>query len=368
MKRARKLDLLAAAGVSIWLDDLGRTRLDDGSLADMVEFWNVRGVTTNPTIFAKAVAGSDAYDAQLSELASAGADVDEAVRALTTTDVRAACDVLAGVYAESGGTDGLVSIEVDPRLARDTTATVEEAVALAAAVDRPNVMIKIPATAEGLPAIREVLGRGISVNATLIVGLARGAEVVEAFLGGIEDARANGHDLARIASTASYFVSRVDTDVDPRLDALGTPEAAALRGKIALANARLAFLQHSEAFESDRWKALAEAGANPQRVLWASTGVKDSAFLPAKYVTGLISEGTINSMPQETLESTITYHGGITDTIRLYGRKSRELLDAAAGLGIDYDELVTRLEAEGVDKFVASWEDLLKTVGAKLAG
>ena len=366
MERSRKLDLLTAAGVSLWLDDLGRTRLTDGSLKTLVDDWSIRGITTNPTIFAKSIDGSADYDAQLAELASQGADVETAVRALTTTDVRDACDVLRGVYDESDGADGFVSLEVDPRLARDADGTVAQAAELWAMVDRPNLLIKIPATAECLPAIRTTLAAGISVNVTLIFGLDRYAEVVDAFLGGVEDALAAGRDVSRLASVASFFVSRVDTDVDPRLDAIGTPEAAALRGKSALANARLAYLYHREVLAGDRWKALAAAGARPQRPLWASTGVKDSRYAPAMYVTGLVADGTVNTMPEATLQAAAVYHGGIADTISPTGRKSREILDALDGLGISYDALVARLEEEGVDKFVASWTELLATVEQNL--
>ena len=367
MEHARKLDLLNDAGVSFWLDDLSRERLADGWLKDLVAVRHLKGITTNPTIFAKNVAGSDAYDAQLAELKAAGADAAAAVRALTVKDVQDAADVLRTVYDPTDGVDGYVALEVDPRLARDTDATVAEAAELWAAVDRPNLMIKIPGTPEGLPAVRRTLAAGINVNVTLIFSRQRYAEVVEAFYAGLEDAKAAGKDLSRIASVASFFVSRIDTAVDQRLDAVGTPEAAALKGKIALSNARLAYHQHLADLESDRWKALAAAGARPQRPLWASTGMKDAGLPPAAYVSQLVAPGVVNTIPVHTLEDVIVYHGGFNDTISPVRKKAQTAVDQLAEVGISLDEVTAQLETEGVDKFIASWEDLLATVEKKLA-
>ena len=272
---------LADAGVAIWLDDLSRERLRTGNLAELVADRGVVGVTTNPSIFASALSKGDAYDEQLRELAADGADVDDAVFRITTYDVRQAADILRPVYDRTDGIDGRVSIEVDPRLAKDTDATIASAKSLWATVDRPNVFIKIPATLAGLPAITAVLAEGISVNVTLIFSLERYGAVLDAFESGLEQAKANGHDLAPIASVASFFVSRVDSAVDAKLDKIGTPEAAALRGKAAIANARLAYGLFGEVTAADRWKELAAVGAHPQRPLWASTGVKDKAATAA---------------------------------------------------------------------------------------
>jgi transaldolase len=264
------LQALSDAGVSIWLDDLSRDRLDTGNLAELVKVRNVVGVTTNPTIFQLAMSKGTAYDDQLEKLAAAGTSVDDAVFEMTTDDVRNACDVMAPAFEATGGVDGRVSIEVDPRLAHDTEKTVEQAKQLSRAVDRENVLIKIPATLEGLPAITAVLAEGISVNVTLIFSLERYRAVMNAFLSGLEQARENGKDLSKIESVASFFVSRVDTEVDKRLDAIGTEEAKALKGKAGVANARLAYQAYEEVFSTPRWKTLEAEGARPQRPLWAS--------------------------------------------------------------------------------------------------
>jgi transaldolase len=359
------LDRLTHAGVAVWLDDLSRERLRTGNLAELVTSRNVVGVTTNPTIFANALAKGDAYEAQLSTLA--GKDVDEAVFAITTDDVRQAADVLRPVYDASAGVDGRVSIEVDPRLARDTQPTIDSAKALWATVDRPNIFIKIPATVQGLPAITAVLAEGISVNVTLIFSLDRYRAVLDAFLTGLERARANGHDLAPIGSVASFFVSRVDTAIDPRLDAIGTPEAAALRGAAAIANARLAYGVFEEIVASDRWKALAAGGAHPQRPLWASTGVKDKAYVDTRYVDELVVAGVVNTMPAATLEA-VADHGTITgDTVTGTQAAAAAVISGLASLGIDIAEVTETLETEGIDKFEASWSELLTTVAEGLA-
>ncbi|WP_456846812.1 transaldolase [Cellulomonas sp. P5_C6] len=356
---------LADAGVAIWLDDLSRERLRTGNLADLIAESGVVGVTTNPSIFASALAKGDAYDAQLRELV--GADVDDAVFRITTDDVRQAADVLRPVYDATYGVDGRVSIEVDPRLARDTEGTIASAKALWATVDRPNVFIKIPATLEGLPAITAVLAEGISVNVTLIFGLERYRAVLDAFQSGLEGAQANGHALAPIASVASFFVSRVDTAIDPRLDALGTPEAAALRGKAAIANARLAYGVYEEVVAADRWAALAAAGAHPQRPLWASTGVKDKAYPDTLYVDELVVAGVVNTMPEATLKAVADHGGDGSDTVTGTQAEAQRVIDRLAAVGIDIDQVTEQLEDEGVEKFTTSWGELLTTVTDGLA-
>lgn len=361
------LDRLTQAGVAIWLDDLSRERLRTGNLAQLVTNRRVVGVTTNPTIFANALAKGDAYEAQLTELAAKKADVDEAVFAITTDDVRQAADVLRPTYEASGSVDGRVSIEVDPRLARDTQATIAAAKTLWATVGRPNVFIKIPATVEGLPAITAVLAEGISVNVTLIFSLHRYREVLDAFATGLEQARSNGHDLAPVGSVASFFVSRVDSAIDPQLDALGTPEAHALRGAAAIANARLAYGVYDEFVASERWAALAAAGAKPQRPLWASTGVKDKAYPDTRYVDDLVARGVVNTMPAATLEA-VADHGQITgDTVHGTQAESVEVIAGLAHLGIDIDRVTDQLETEGISKFETSWSELLATVAEGLA-
>jgi len=359
---------LVEAGVSIWLDDLSRERLRTGNLVELVEQSGVVGVTTNPTIFANAVSKGDAYDAQLRELAAGGASLDDAVFRITTDDVRAGADVLRAVYDRTDGVDGRVSIEVDPRLAKDTDGTVASAKALWQTVDRPNVFIKIPATLEGLPAITAVLAEGISVNVTLIFSLDRYRAVLDAFLAGLEQAKANGHDLAPIASVASFFVSRVDTAIDPQLDELGTPEAAELRGKAAIANARLAYGVYQEVVASDRWKALAAAGAHPQRPLWASTGVKDKAYPDTLYVDELVVAGVVNTMPEATLRAVIDHGGDGSDTVTGREEESAATIARLGAIGIDIDEVTQQLEDEGVEKFTASWGQLLDTVTDGLRG
>jgi transaldolase len=348
---------LRTAGVSIWLDDLSRARLTTGSLAALRDR-GVSGVTTNPAIFARAITDSDAYDGQIRDLKLRQAPADQALRELTTSDVRQACDVLRPVYEASNGVDGRVSIEVDPRIAHETDRTVAEARALWWLVDRPNLFIKIPAAKQGLPAITACLAEGISINVTLIFSLARYGEVIEAFLAGLEGARAAGRDLSGIASVASFFVSRVDTETDRRLDKIGTPQAAALRGKAAIANARLAYQRYEEMIAADRWKSLERAGARPQRPLWASTGVKDPAYDDTRYVTGLVAPSVINTMPEATLNA-VADHGDIpADSIHGTYEQSQAVLDDLAALGIGYDDVVQTLEDQGVTAFDASWDHL----------
>ncbi|MFB7508283.1 transaldolase [Streptomyces broussonetiae] len=360
------LKRLSEEGVAIWLDDLSRKRITSGNLAELIDQQHVVGVTTNPTIFQKAISGGDGYEQQLTDLAARKVTVEEAVRMITTADVRDAADILRPVFDATDGQDGRVSIEVDPRLAHNTRATVAEAKQLAWLVDRPNTLIKIPATKAGLPAIAEVIGLGISVNVTLIFSLERYRAVMDAYLTGLEKAKARGLDLSLIRSVASFFVSRVDTEIDKRLDALGTDEAKALRGKAAVANARLAYQAYEEVFSSDRWQALENAGARKQRPLWASTGVKDPAYRDTMYVTDLVGPNTVNTMPEATLEATED-HGEITgDTITGTYEQARADLDAVEKLGISYDDVVQVLEDEGVEKFEASWIDLLKSTEAEL--
>ncbi|MGW2235600.1 transaldolase [Streptomyces sp. NPDC001759] len=363
---AGALKRLSDEGVSIWLDDLSRRRIESGNLAELVANSNVVGVTTNPSIFQAAIGSGEGYEEQLADLAVRGVTVEEAVRMMTTADVRAAADVLRPVYDATDGRDGRVSIEVDPRLAHDTKATVAEARQLAWLVDRPNVMIKIPATKAGLPAITEVIGLGISVNVTLIFSLERYREVMDAYLAGLEKARAKGLDLAAIHSVASFFVSRVDSEVDKRLSALGSPEAAALKGRAALANARLAYRAYEEVFGGERWTALAGARANKQRPLWASTGVKDPAYKDTLYVDELVAPGTVNTMPEATLAATAD-HGEITgDTVTGGYEQAHADLTAVEALGISYDQVVQQLEDEGVAKFEVAWQELLDAVKKSL--
>ncbi|WP_031469906.1 transaldolase [Sciscionella sediminilitoris] len=361
-----KLAELSGLGVSIWLDDLSRERLDSGNLAALIRDKHIVGVTTNPTIFAGALSNGAAYDAQVRELSARGADVDAAVREITTTDVRNAADLFRDVYTATDGVDGRVSIEVDPRLARDTEATVAQAKDLAKTVDRPNVHIKIPATPEGLPAITAVLAEGISVNVTLIFSVQRYREVMDAFFAGLEQAKANGHDLRGIHSVASFFVSRVDTEIDARLDALGSSEASAMRGKAAIANARLAYAAFQEAFATDRWKALAAEGAHAQRPLWASTGVKDPAYSDTRYVDELVVTDSVNTMPEKTIEAVADHAELNGDTVTGTADQAQQVFDALAGLGIDIDDVYTVLENEGVQKFDKSWAELLETVTTQL--
>ena len=357
---------LADAGVSIWYDDLTRSLIRDGGLAGLMDR-GVVGVTTNPTIFAAALGSGEAYDAQVRELAAAGADVDEAVFAITTDDVRDACDVLRPVFDRTGGVDGRVSIEVDPRLAKDTSGTIEMARRLWEAVDRPNVMIKIPATVEGLPAISTATAEGINVNVTLIFSLDRYRGVMNAYLSGLEQARQHGVDLSTIHSVASFFVSRVDTEVDRRLAAIDAPEAEQLRGTAGIANARLAYQAHEEVFSTPRWANLSDDGAHPQRPLWASTGVKDPAYPDVMYVTELVAPGTVNTMPGKTLDA-VADHGVIRgDTVRGHYEEATVQLDDLERVGVSYHEVVEVLEAEGVAKFEASWKQLLETVSSALA-
>ncbi len=360
------LSQLTAEGVSIWLDDISRDRLRTGNLADLVTNWEVRGVTSNPTIFAHAVSQGNAYDQQLADLAVRGVSVDEAARLIASYDIRWGCDVFRPVYDESDGVDGRVSLEVDPRLARDTAKTIAEARALWWTVDRPNLFIKIPATVAGLPAITACLAEGISVNVTLIFSLERYGQVIDSFMTGLERAVQAGHDITRLASVASFFVSRVDTEVDRRLDKIGTPEAAALRGQAAIANARLAYELYEERIATPRWQALLAAGAKVQRPLWASTSTKDPAFEDTMYVVELVAPDTVNTMPEATLRATADHAKLRGDTVRGTYDQSRQVFADLAALGISYDDVVKVLEDEGVDKFAVSWNEFLGTIEANM--
>jgi transaldolase len=361
-----RLAELSAAGVAVWLDDLNRVRLTSGSLDRMRREQHLVGVTSNPTIFAKALADADAYDAQVRDLATQGVTVEEAVRLLTGFDVRWACDVMRPAYDASGGVDGRVSLEVDPRLAHETDKTDAEAKALWWLVDRPNLFIKIPATVEGLPAITATLAQGISVNVTLIFSLERYRQVMDAFLSGLEQAKENGHDLTKMGSVASFFVSRVDTEVDKRLDKIGTDEAKALMGKAAIANAQLAYEAYTEVFATDRWQALADAGAHPQRPLWASTSTKNPEYRDVVYIEELIAPGTVNTMPESALVA-FADHGEVRgDTITSSYSSARKVMSDLAALGVDFDDVTQVLEDEGVEKFEASWVELLDGVQKSL--
>jgi transaldolase len=371
MAQNENIAALAAAGVSVWLDDLSRDRINSGNLAELIATRGVVGVTTNPTIFQGALSKGHAYDEQVRELAARGADVDAAIRTITTDDVRAACDVLAPVFERTGGVDGRVSIEVDPRMAFDADKTVAQAVELWKIVDRPNLFIKIPATEAGLPAITAVLEEGISVNVTLIFSVQRYRAVMGAYLDGLRKARVAGHDLAKIHSVASFFVSRVDTEIDKRLEAIGTPEALALRGKAGVANARLAYAEYEDVFAPggnhvSTYDQLASAGANRQRPLWASTGVKNPDYPDTLYVTELVAANTVNTLPEKTLEA-VADHGEVRgDTVSGRAAEAAEVFDRLRAAGIDLDDVFAVLEREGVDKFEKSWEELLEATTAEL--
>lgn len=365
MTNARTAEL-SNAGVSIWLDDLSRGRIESGSLAAAITDRNVVGVTTNPTIFANAIGGGVGYGDRIAACAANGLNADATIIELTTSDVADACDIFADVYTASRGFDGRVSIEVEPGLARNTAGTIEQARALWAKVDRPNAMIKIPAMQEGLEAITATIAAGISVNVTLIFSLERYREVINAYLTGLEQARAAGIDLATIHSVASFFVSRVDSEIDGRLNAIGTPEAAALKSQAGLANARLAYEVYEQAFSSERAKLLLEQGANQQRPLWASTGVKDPALPDTLYVSGLVAEGVVNTMPEATLEA-FADHGEVTgDTVTGEYLEANQLLNALDAQGVSYAEVTEKLEVEGLEKFDASWAELCETVAQAL--
>jgi transaldolase len=366
MSKHERLAALAEAGVSVWLDDLSRERLRSGNLRELIEDWSVVGVTTNPTIFAGALAHGEVYDEQIRQLAARGASVADAVREITVADVQQACDMFSGTWETTGGVDGRVSLEVDPNLARDTEATIAQALDLWKTVDRPNLLVKIPATEPGLPAITRALAEGVSVNVTLIFSVERYRAVMDAFLDGLEQAAANGHQLRELASVASFFVSRVDTEVDNRLEAIGGDETLALRGKAGVANSRLAYAAYQEVFGSERWQRLAEQGARPQRPLWASTGVKNPAYPDTLYVTELVVADTVNTMPEKTLRA-FADHGEVHgDRVSGTAAEAQQVFDDLARVGVDLTDVFLTLENEGVDKFDASWEELTGTVRQQL--
>jgi transaldolase len=367
MTQNPNLAALSAAGVSVWLDDLSRDRLQSGNLAELRDTKSVVGVTTNPSIFQAALSKGDAYDDQVKELAERGADVDATIRTVTTDDVRNACDVFAEVFKNSGGVDGRVSIEVDPRLAHDTDKTILQAIELWKIVDRPNVLIKIPATKAGLPAITAVIAEGISVNVTLIFSVERHKLVMDAYLAGLEKAKEAGHDLSRIHSVASFFVSRVDTEIDKRLEAIGSDDALALRGQAGVANARLAYAAYEEVFVGGaRYEALKADGAPVQRPLWASTGVKNPDYSDTLYVTELVAPNTVNTMPEKTMDA-VADHGVVKgDTISGTAADAQKVFDDLEAVGIDLTDVFVVLEDEGVDKFEKSWQELIDATQGQL--
>ena len=367
MTQNPNLAALSSAGVSVWLDDLSRQRLQSGNLQELIDTKSIVGVTTNPSIFQAALSHGDAYDAQVAELAERGADVDATIRTVTTDDVRNAADVLRPQWEASGGVDGRVSIEVDPRLAHETEKTTQQAIELWKIVDRPNVLIKIPATKAGLPAITATLAEGISVNVTLIFSVERHREVMDAYLAGLEAAKAAGHDLSKIHSVASFFVSRVDTEIDKRLEKIGSADALALRGQAGVANARLAYAAFQEAFVGgDRYTPLEKDGARVQRPLWASTGVKNPDYSDTLYVTELVAPHTVNTMPEKTIDA-VADHGVVTgDTVTGTASGAQAVFDKLEAVGIDLTDVFLVLESEGVEKFEASWKELLDATQEQL--
>jgi transaldolase len=348
------------AGTSIWLDDLSRSKLtgsDSHSLPHRITHDGVRGVTTNPSIFGAAITGADEYAADIASLS--GKSVDEVVRTLTTDDVRVACDLFAKIYATSKGIDGRVSIEVDPRLAHKTQETIDEGIALHALVGRPNVMIKVPATKAGLPAITALIGKGISVNVTLIFSLERYSEVIDAFIAGMVQAKKAGFELSSIHSVASFFISRIDSAVDKELKAIGNSD---LLGKVAVANAHRAYALFLDKFNQTSWKALEESGALVQRPLWASTGVKDPAYADTLYVDTLVAPHTVNTMPQSTLDAFLDHGNVSSDAITAHMESALITLAALSALGLSLDSITDALEADGVKKFEDAWISLLADV------
>jgi transaldolase len=355
------LKQLAEHGQSVWIDYLSRKFVHEGDLAGLVED-GVVGVTSNPTIFQGAIAEGDAYDDQIRALSASEDDPKEIFLALARDDIRAACDVLRPVWDEGNGRDGWVSLEVDPNLAHDTEGTNAEAKRLHALVERPNLLIKIPATREGLPAIEETIASGIPVNVTLIFSLERHREVAEAYVRGLRRLVDNGGDPSRIASVASFFVSRVDTEADRRLDEIGGPDE--LKGTLAIANAKLAYATYQEIFSGDAWERLAAAGATPQRCLWASTSTKNPDYRDVIYVEELIGPDTVNTMPRETVEA-FQDHGNVERTLDRDVDGARRTLEAFGEAGIDYEDVVQTLEREGVEKFAKSFRDLFADLEAK---
>ncbi|EEI16646.1 transaldolase [Corynebacterium lipophiloflavum] len=357
------IDTLYEIGTSTWLDDLSRDRITTGNLSEIKASKSIKGVTTNPAIFAKAMSGGNAYDIQLADLKAAGSEVDAAVYAMSVKDVQDACDLFSDVFEATGGKDGRVSIEVDPRYAADEERTVAQAAELAKLVDRPNVMIKIPATDESLPAVTATLAAGISVNVTLIFSVERYRQVIAAFREGVRQAEANGHDVSAIHSVASFFVSRMDTEVDNRLETIGTPEALELRGLAGIANARLAYQLFIDEF-SDMNQF--PAGTNKQRPLWASTGVKNPDYPATMYVTELAGPDTVNTMPEATLDAMLEQGELRGDTLTGTAAEAQATFDKLEAVGIDLGDVVAVLEREGVEKFVDAWQELLDSMAQNL--
>lgn len=359
-------EALSAAGVSIWLDDLSRERLTSGNLAALIETHHVVGVTTNPAIFSAAITGRAGYQEALAACAAEGLSVADTMTRLTTDDVRAACDLFEPIYRSSNLADGRVSIEVEPALAHDAEATVARAIELWKIVDRPNAMIKIPATPAGLIAITDTLAAGISVNVTLIFSLVRYREVINAFMSGIEKARLNGHDISQIHSVASFFISRLDSAVDPAFDASEDDETRALAGSLGIANASLAYEIYEQQFATERARFLIAQGMQPQRLLWASTGVKDPRFALTLYVTDLVARDTVNTMPEATLQAATTLDSVAPDTLLSAQREAPHRIAQLAAVGLEYPVVAETLEREGLQKFDEAWNDLTTQVAAML--
>jgi transaldolase len=356
------LERLSDLGQSVWVDFLSRDSIHGGHLQELIDDYSVVGATSNPTIFEKAMTSGDAYDGQLHELASKGTDVEQTFWLLAEQDIRDACDLFHPVWDGGGGRDGYVSLEVDPRLAYDTLETYREAIRIHKSVDRPNLMVKIPATKPGLAAIEDVISKGRSINVTLIFSLARYAEVAESYVRGLERLVAEGGDPGPVASVASFFVSRIDTEADRRLDEVKAPEE--LKGKLAIANARLAYAHYLEAFSGPRWEYLVGKGASPQRVLWASTSTKNPAYPDVLYVEELIGADTVNTMPEETIKA-YQDHGEPQPRLQSDLEGAHQLLAELKRVGVDYDDVTETLEREGVEKFSESFAELLQSLGAK---
>jgi transaldolase len=360
------LTALLHQGQSIWYDFISRDFIATGAMKALVDK-GVRGMTSNPTIFEKAIAGGSSYDHQIAELASAGLSTSEIATRLFVTDVRNACDVMREVFDSSNGADGFISIEVSPKLAAHTEETIAEALHLWALIDRPNLMIKIPATGEGLPAIRRCIGDGLNINVTLMFSLQQYADVADAFISGLEDRLAAGGDIAHVRSVASIFVSRIDTMIDPLLDAIATPEALELRGRAALANSKLVYQEYRSIFGSERWKRLAVAGARPQRPLWASTSTKNPAYSPLLYVEPLIGPDTVNTVPPETLDAILSQLANVHSTIEEGVDEARQMLARLAAVGVDLNRVMAKLLEEGVEKFEKSFDSLFDKLESKRA-
>jgi transaldolase len=359
-----RLHQLSELGQSVWIDYLSRDLIHQGELERMTKEDAVVGVTSNPTIFQKAISHGNAYDEQLRELLEEDPDDVEVFFRLAERDVSDACDLLHGIWEEGAGADGFVSIEVDPNLAFDRQATFEQARELHERIDKPNLLVKIPGTEPGLGAIEDSIAAGRSINITLLFSLSRHKEVMEAYQRGLERLLEDGGDPSRVASVASYFVSRVDTEADKRLEAIGSEEALALRGKLAIANAKLAYQNYLEAFSGDRWKALEEKGATRQRCLWASTSTKNPAYRDVLYVEELIGPDTVDTMPEETIQA-FQDHGEVAETLTQDIDEAHEVFERLAAVGVDYDEVSAVLEKEGVEKFSDSFSELLEGIKAK---